>query len=133
MNDPLLVGVLNGPAELTEQVEAVGHGEPMGVAVIGQRDAGHELHHEKRPAVRGDAGVQHFGNVRVVHQGEGLTFRLEPGQHGPRIHPRLNQLDRHRPLHRLHLLGPVHRAHAALTDRLKQLIPPGEHGHPVPG
>ena len=57
-----------------------------------------------RPSV-GRPGVEHLGDVRVVHQGQGLPLRLEPGQDLPRVHPRLDQLDGHLPADRLGLLG----------------------------
>ena len=53
------------------------------VAVLGDRDALDQLHDEVRPAVGGRPGVEHLGDVRVVHQGQGLPLGLEPGQHLP--------------------------------------------------
>ena len=53
--------------------------EPCLVAVLGDRDALDQLHHEERPAAVGRAGVEHAGDVRVVHQRQGLPLGLEPG------------------------------------------------------
>ena len=55
--------------------------EPVLVAVRGDRHALDQFHDEVRPAVGGGAGVEHPGDVRVVHQGQGLPLGLEPGQH----------------------------------------------------
>ena len=68
------------------------------------------------------AGVEHLGDVRVVHHRQGLPLRLEAGQHRPRVHPRLDDLDRDGPLHRLGLLGHEDAAHAAFADLLDQLV-----------
>ena len=51
------------------------------VAVLGDRHALDQFHDEVRPARVGRAGVEHLGDVRVVHQGQGLPLGLEPGEH----------------------------------------------------
>ena len=76
-----------------------------------------------RPSL-GRAGVEDLGDIRMVHQRQGLAFRLEPGQDGPRVHPRLDQLERHHPLDRPGLLGEVDAAHPAFADLLADLVPP---------
>ncbi len=58
----------------------------------------------------------------MVHQRQGLPLGPEPGQHLPAVHAGLDELERHRPPHRLRLLGHVDRAHAPLADRLKELV-----------
>ena len=60
-----------------------------------------------RPA-GGRPGVEHLGDVRVVHQGQGLPLGLEPGDHLPGVHPRLDHLQGHLPADRLGLLGHEH-------------------------
>ena len=50
-------------------------------SVIG--DALDQFHDEERPAVGGRAGVEHLGDVRVVHQGQRLPLGLEAGEHLP--------------------------------------------------
>ncbi len=40
VNDPLLVGMLNPVAYLHEEMKSLLGGEPLGVAVLGDRDAG---------------------------------------------------------------------------------------------
>ena len=41
------------------------------VAELGDRDAPHQFHHEVRAARFGRAGVEHLGDVRMVHESEG--------------------------------------------------------------
>ena len=126
VDDPLLVRVLHRRADLAEQRQPVRQAEAVLVAVLGERDALDQLHDEERPAVVGRAGVEDPGDVGVVHQGQGLPLRLEPGQDGPRVHARLDQLERHLPLDRLRLLGEVDGAHAPFADLLAELVPAGD-------
>ena len=90
------------------------------------RDALDQLHDEEGAAVGGRAGVEDAGDVGVVHQGQGLALRLEAGQDVPRVHPRLDQLQRHLAADRPELLGEVDRAHAALADLLADLVAIGD-------
>ena len=92
------------------------------VAVLRDRHAFDQLHDEVRPAAVGRAGIQHFGDIRMVHHRHGLPLGLEAGDHLPRVHPRLDDLERDRPLNRLGLLGHEHDAHAAFADLLQQLV-----------
>ena len=62
----------------------------------------------------------------MVHQGQSLTFRVEPRQHRSRIHPCLDQLDRHLATDRLGLARQKNCAHAPLADLLDQRVPPGD-------
>ena len=82
VDDPLLVGVLHGRADLAEERQPFREAEPVLVAILGERDALDQFHHEERPAGLGRAGVEDLGDVRVVHQRQGLPLRLEPGQDG---------------------------------------------------
>jgi len=66
--------------------------------------------------------------VRVVHQRQRLPLRLEPRQHLSAVHPGLDELHGDRAPDRLGLLGRPDLAHAALADRLPQLVRPD----PVP-
>ena len=88
----------------------------MRVAVVGDRHALDQLHDEERLAGRGGAAVVDAGDVRVVHQRQRLPLGVEPGQDGPRVHADLDQLQRHLPLDRLGLLGPVDGAHPSLAE-----------------
>ena len=49
------------------------------VAVIRDLHPAHQFHHEEGPARFGRAGIQNFGDVRVIHQRERLAFGLEAG------------------------------------------------------
>ena len=75
--------------------------------------------------VAGRAGVEHLGDVRVVHQGQRLPLGLEAGEDLLRVHPGLDELERDQSFDRLGLLGHPDRAHAALADLFEQLVLPG--------
>ncbi len=74
----------------------------------------------------GGAAVVDAGDVRVVHQGQRLALGVEPGQHRARVHADLDQLQRHLPLDRCGLLGPVDGAHPPLAEDFEQRVPAGD-------
>ncbi len=92
------------------------------VAVLRDRNALDQFHHEVGPAAVGGARIEHLGDVGVVHHGQGLALGLETSDHLPGVHARLDDLQRHPPLDRLGLLGHVDHAHAAFADLLQQLV-----------
>ena len=78
MDDPFLVRVLDGLADLDEQVEPFLGGEIILVAVVGDADAAHQFHHEIRPAQsRCVPRIEHLGDVGMIHHRQRLPFRLE--------------------------------------------------------
>jgi len=122
MNDALLVRVLHGLANLNEQLQPL-RGRELGlIAVLRQGDAVDQFHHEVGPARVGRAGVEDVGDVRVIHQGQSLTFGLKAGDNGAGIHAWLDDLQRHFASHRFALLGHVNDTEAAFADLLQQLV-----------
>jgi hypothetical protein len=118
---------LDGLADQHEQLEPPPGGELALVAELGEGHTFDQFHDEERPAALGGAGVEHAGDVGVVHQGQRLTLRLEARQDGFGVHPRLDDLDRDGALDRLGLLGHPDGAHAAGADLLDQLVLAREH------
>ena len=74
----------------------------------------------------------HFRNMRMIHQREYLTLGLKAGDNFLRVHPRLDHLQRHLPLHRRTLFGEKYRSEPALTDLLEQFITPDHIALPFP-
>ena len=68
-----------------------------------------------RPSVR-RPGVEHRGDVRMVHERQGLPLRLESGDDLARVHAGLDQLERDQAAKRRLLLSEVHHAHPALAE-----------------
>ena len=122
MDDPLLMGVLDAAAHLDEQLQPLPRGKTLIVAVPGDRRPLDQLHDEVGPAGVGCAGVEHAGDVRVVHQRQGLALGLEAGDDLRALHARLEDLERDGPADGLALLGLVHPAEAAFADELDQRV-----------
>ena len=122
MDDALLVCVLDGVADLDEQLQPLGGVELLVVAVLGDGDALDQLHHEVRPASVGAAGIEHAGDVGMVHHRQRLPLGLEAGDHLLAVHARLDDLERDAAADRLLLLGHVDHAHAPFADLLQELV-----------
>ena len=90
VNDALLMGVLDGLADGNEERETFGHGEPVGIAVAGDRQPIHEPHHEVWGAGRGGAGFENARDVGMIHHREGLSLAFETSDHQPGIHAGLD-------------------------------------------
>ena len=90
--------------------------------VLGDAQALDQFHHKVRPAHVSRARIQHFGNVGVVHQGQGLAFGLEAGENLTGIHARLDYLEGDLALNRLLLVGKIDDATPTLADFLQQLV-----------
>ena len=88
MDDPLLMRVLDRLADGDEQLQPLPGREVVLVAVPGDRHPLDQVHDEVRPAGAGRAGVEHAGDVGVVHQGQGLPLGLEAGDDLPGVHAR---------------------------------------------
>ena len=58
----------------------------------------------------------------MIHQRQRLPLGLEAGDHLPRVHARLDDLQGHLAAHRLLLLGDEHQPEAPLADLLHELV-----------
>ena len=67
---------------------------------------------------------KHLRDVRMIHHRQRLPLLLEARDHLLRVHPQLDDLQRHAPPHRLLLLRHPDHAEAALADLLEQLVRP---------
>ena len=96
------------------------------VAILGDRLACDELHHEERLAGLGGAAVEHAGDVRVVHQRECLPLGVEASEDRARVHADLDQLERDLAFDRCRLACPINGAHAPLAEDFEQRVPAGD-------
>ena len=90
--------------------------------VLANRNPFHQLHHKEGPAVLGGSGIQHLGDVRMIHQRQRLPLRLEPRHHLPGIHPQFDDLEGHPALDRLPLLRHIHDPEPAFADLLQEFV-----------
>ena len=128
MDDALLVSVLDRLTHRHEQFQPLPRCELSGVAIFGDRRSFHQLHNEVGPTALGGPRIKHPGDIGMIHHRQCLPFGLETGQHGLRVHPGLDHLDRDRPLHGFSLLGHEDAAHPTLADLLDQLVLAAEDG-----
>ena len=63
----------------------------------------------------------------MVHQRQRLSLGLEAPDHLAGVHPRFDDLQRHRALNGPRLLGHEHDAHPAFADLLEQLVRADSH------
>ncbi len=119
---PFWCGVLHGPANLDEQFQPLTGGISALVAVFGDRRAVHQFHDEIGPPGRGAAAVEHRGDALVIHQGQGLPLRLEPGDDLPGIHARLDDLQCDFAFDRFLLDRHVDHAHPTVADFVDELV-----------
>ena len=122
VNDPFLVRVLNALAELNEEAESFGDGEPMPVTVCGQTIAAHVLHCEVRPPeVRGPR-FEHLGDCRMVHQCERLALRFEARDYLRCVETCFDDFDGDLPADWMHLFRQPDITHTAFAQSFEQAI-----------
>ena len=122
MNDALLMGMLHRLADGHGQFQPLTRRQPVVVTEGGDGDAADQLHHEIGTARIGGPGIQHMGDMRVVHERQRLPFGLEAGHHLLAIHAWLEHLERHLTADALLLLRHEDDAEAALANLLQQLV-----------
>ena len=105
-------------ADRHEQFQPLAWGQVTVVAVFGDRHAVDQLHHEVGPAGVGGAGIEDFGDIGMVHQGQGLAFGLEAGDDLFGIHAQLDDFERDTASNRFLLLRHIDHAAAAFADWL---------------
>ena len=74
----------------------------------------------------GDAAVEDFGDVRMIHHRESLSFGLKAGEYLFRIHAGFDQFDGNLTFDRLLLLSDPDRSHPAFADILQQFVAASE-------
>ena len=122
VNDPFLVGVMNGGADMDVKLQPLIQRELMAGCVGRDRASSDELHHEVGSPSLGLTRIEHPGDVGVFHQRQGLTFGLKATNDLAGVHPRLEDFQRDHPLDGLDLLRPVDQAEAALAQFVDDAI-----------
>lgn len=88
-----MVGVLDGVADLQEEVEALGGVEAFLVAPFVDRESIDVLHDDVRAAVVGGAAIEEAGNIGVIEGGDNLPFAAEALEDAVRLHAAVDDFD----------------------------------------
>ena len=120
MNNSLLMSVLNGFANLHEQLQSLVDTQLVVVAVLSDRNSIDQFHHEIRTTVVCSARIKYACNIGMIHHRESLLLGLEPGDHILRVQFRFNQFQGHPTFYRLVLFGQPDDAHPALAELFNQ-------------
>jgi hypothetical protein len=94
----------------------------MLIAVFRDLDPADEFHDEVRTTRFRRPGIQHLGDVGVLHQRQCLPLGFKPRDHALRVHSRLDDFQSDPPPDRLLLFRHVNHATSALTYLLEQLV-----------
>ena len=113
VDQAFLVRVLNRLADHDEQPQSFASIEFLPITEFGDRSAFHELHHEIGSPRIGRSGIQHRGDVWVIHQGQRLSFGLKSRDNLLSIHARLDDFQSHHTTHGNLLLGSIDDTHAS--------------------
>jgi hypothetical protein len=92
VDDALLVGVLDGLADLDEESRRSGWRAGL-VAVVGDADAADQFHDEVGPAGVGGAGVEDLGDVGDGPSSPGPGARPRSGRRPAGVHAELDDLE----------------------------------------
>ena len=91
------------------------------IAVLGDGNAFDEFHDEVGRTFK-DASIEDLGDVRVIHQGQGLAFLLKACQQAFAVAARFDQLDGDPALYRFFLISDVDGAHATFAELFAELV-----------
>ena len=115
------MSVVDRVADLCEELEPCADVELVLRAIVVDRDALDELHHEVRSALWSRASLKDLRNGWMIHHRERLALGLEAGDDLCGVHPRLDDLHRDAAFDGLLLITLVDRAEAAFTEELQDL------------
>lgn len=120
MNDPVVVGVLQGVTQRRHDREGFARREAAGVEELAQVHAVHEFHENEVASARRGAEFVERDDARVIELGERTGLAREAlGEGRIGVEARAKELESGDAVERA-LPGFVHRAHAAVAEELKQ-------------
>src|SRR5262249_1919735 len=122
MNNPFLVRMMDGPANLHEKMQALAGIQPLFIAIPRYRDAFDQFHDEKRAAGCRRTAIEDLGDVWMFHQCQRLPLRFEARKDVLGIHPEFDDFDGHQPADGLFLFGHVNDPAAAFANFLKKFV-----------
>ncbi len=122
VDNPLLMGMLDGFTYLKKQFETLLGIELIVVAVFGDGLSFDVFHHKIRPAfIRGPC-VEDTSYVWMIQQSQCLTFSFKPADYLLGVHSELDDLQCHLPPNRFFLLSSINYAEATFAQNAKELV-----------
>ena len=123
MDHQVLVRVVDGGADGEEEIHALADGKPVGIAVLIDRGAGDEVHHEIGAAVGGGAAIQELGDIGVIEVGQNLALGIEAFERVVAEDAAADDLDGdHLAVQIVHAHRLVDGAHAAFGNELHDAV-----------
>src|SRR4051794_4332921 len=113
--------VLHRVAYLTKKYEARRSREVVLIAVFCDRNSWDQLHHKIGTSAFRRSGVEHAGDIRMVHHRQRLAFGLEARDDVFGVHPELDDFKGYAPPHRFLLFGHPYDAATAFAELLQEL------------
>jgi hypothetical protein len=92
------------------------------IAIVGDFDAPHELHHKEWSTSFGGSGIQHLGNVWMIHQRQRLTLGVEAGYDLLGVHAQLDHFQGDFAADGLFLFRHVNHTATTFANLLEQLV-----------
>src|SRR4051812_2464333 len=114
--------MLYGLADLDEKSEPFPGGETALVVICCDLDPLDQFHDKVRPTSVGCTGIQHPGNVGMIHEGQRLALGFEAGDNTFGVHAQLDHFKSDPTPDRFLLLGHIDNSAAAFADLLEQLV-----------
>ena len=122
MDDTFVVRVLDGLAHHLEELQPFLGGKVLAIAVVGDGNALHVLHHEVgAPGLRRTT-IEHAGDIGMIHQRQRLALSLEARDDLPRVHAGLDDLERDSLVVITTMLRQVDHSHAAFAEFVEELV-----------
>jgi hypothetical protein len=110
------MSVLDGLTDASEQFEAFPDAHLRLIAKSGQRESVDQFHDEEGSVISSHAAVDHAGDVRMLHQRQGLPFLFKTLNYRLGVHTRLDQFESHLSLDRFGLFGHPDLTHTPFSD-----------------
>ena len=75
----------NGVADGNKQFKSLRGPKPLIVAVLGDGNSANQFHDKIWIPAYSSSGIEDFGNILMIHHGDGLALRLESNDRSFRI------------------------------------------------
>lgn len=123
MNNEVLMRIVNGSANLQEELQTSAKSKLMFGAIFGNGLTFNQLHYQIGDSLVGGASVKKLGEVGVIEASENLPFVLEASENGRAVLAGTDELERN--LFSKLIVGAegaIHLSHAAFADLFDDFV-----------